>query len=164
MNRRKLPKAKGVSRIDEPGGHGVGWYARVKFRGKTHSKYFSDGVHKGTRNAFGKAVAWRNAKERELGKPRTDRVVPAGRRGSNRLVGVYRSKNSYVVAWSPSPGTFRREFVSISRYGREEALRRAVDLRRRRERSIYGGVITASKPAVRKGRVRKSSRRRQERA
>jgi hypothetical protein len=137
-----LKKVKGISRIDDPGRHGVGWYARVKFRGKTHSKYFSDGAHKGTRAAFAKALAWRDKKERELGKPRTDRIVPAGQRGPTRFRGVYRSKSSYVVAWSPSPGEFRREFISIARYGAREALRRAVELRRRRERAVYGKAIS----------------------
>ncbi len=157
LTRQKLPKAKGISRIDDPGGHGVGWYARVKFRGITHSKYFADASHKGTLAAFAKALAWRNEKEREVGKPRTDRVVPAGlKRKSSRVAGVYQSKQSYVVAWSPSPGTVRREFVSIARYGREEALRRAVELRRRRERAIYGRPISEVKstPRKRKGRSR----------
>lgn len=151
MARKKLPKAKGISRIDDPGGHGVGWYARVKFKGKTHSKYFADASHMGTLAAFAKGLAWRNAKEKEVGKPRTDRVVPAGlKRKSSRVAGVYQSKQSYVVAWSPSPGVVRREFVSIAKYGREEALRRAVELRRRRERSIYGRAISEVKPAPRK--------------
>jgi hypothetical protein len=155
VGRQHLPKTKGLSRIDEPGGHGVGWYARVKFRGKTHSRYFADGAHNGKMNAFKKAVAWRNAKERELGKPRTDRVVPSGRKSGRGVVGVYQSKKSYVVAWSPSPGTVRRAFVSISRYGRAEALRRAVELRRRHERAIYGGAITSTKPSPGKPRASK---------
>ena len=148
--KRKLPKVKGITRIDDPGRHGVGWYARVRFRGVTHSKYFADGAHKGTRAAFAKALAWRNQKEKELGKPRTDRVVPAGRNGPTGVVGVYRSKRSFVVAWSPAPGEVRREFVSIARYGRREALRRAIELRRRRERSIYGATIAPRKPARRR--------------
>ncbi|HEV8657667.1 MAG TPA: hypothetical protein VGS96_03480 [Thermoanaerobaculia bacterium] len=149
MAKRKLPKAKGVTRIDDPGGHGVGWYARVTFRRKTQSKYFADGAHKGTLEAFAKAVAWRNKKEKELGKPRTDRIFSANRpKGSTGVPGVYLSKRSYVVAWSPSPGELRREFVSIRQYGRQEALRRAVELRRRRERTIFGRAV--SKPKARR--------------
>lgn len=146
MARRKLPKAKGVTRIDDPGGHGVGWYARVTFRRKTQSKYFADGAHKGTLGAFAKAVKWRNEKEKELGKPRTDRVFSANRpKSSTGVPGVYLSKRSYVVAWSPSPGEVCREFVSIRRYGKAEALRRAVDLRRRRERTVYGRAVSTPK-------------------
>src|SRR5207247_10876109 len=99
MARKKLPKVKGVTRIDEPGGHGVGWYARVTFRGKTSSKYFADGAHGGSDTAFRKARAWRNAKEKELGKPRTDRLVPATTaRSRTGIPGVYRTTNSRVVA------------------------------------------------------------------
>ena len=141
MSRRR--KVKGVTRIDDPGRHGVGWYARVVFRGKTFSKYFADGSHGGTEGAFQKALAWRNAQEKKVGKPRTDRLLPtASTRSRTGVSGVYQSKRSYVVAWSPSPGTIFREFVSISRYGQKEALRRAIELRRRRERAVYGRAVS----------------------
>jgi len=144
LPRRQLPKAKGITRIDDPGRHGVGWYARVRYRNKTWSKYFADGAHQGTERAFTKALAWRNEKEKELGKPRTDRVFSANPpRSSTRVPGVYQSKDSYVVAWSPAVGLTRREFVSIRRYGRAEAFRRAVELRRRHERAVYGRAISS---------------------
>jgi len=142
MASKKLPKVKGVTRIDDPGGHGVGWYARVRFRGKTWSKYFADMSHKGTMGAFKKAVDWRDAKEKEVGKPRTDRMVSAqSARGKNKVTGVHLSRNSYVVAWSPEPGVVIRKFVSIAKYGKQEAFRRAVELRRKGERAIYGRTI-----------------------
>lgn len=136
-------KAKGVTRINDPGRHGVGWYARVVFRGKTSSKYFADGAHGGTRAAFEKAVAWRNAKEKEVGKPRTDRLfAAAGKHSSTGIAGVYQQKRSFVVAWSPARGKLKREFVSIRKYGRKKALRRAVELRRKRERIVYGRAVS----------------------
>src|SRR5258706_8007871 len=105
---------KGVTRIDEPHGHGVGWYARVTFRGETSSKYFADGAHGGTDAAFAKALAWRNAREKQVGKPRTDRMLPAtSSRSRTGIPGVYRTKNSWVVAWCPREGETRREFISI---------------------------------------------------
>jgi hypothetical protein len=141
--RRRTAKFKGIARIDDPGKHGVGWYARVTFKGKTHSKYFADGAHGGKAKAFAKALEWRDAKEREVGKPRTDRVIQASRgRSSTGVMGVYRSRDSYVVAWTPEPGVLRREFVNIHTYGKAEALRRAVELRRKRERSTYGRALT----------------------
>jgi hypothetical protein len=136
-------RVKGVTRIDDPGKHGVGWYARVTFQGTTSSKYFADGAHGGTDGAFRKAQAWRNATEKELGKPRTDRLVPAtSARSRTGIPGVYRTANSWVVAWTPRRGETRREFVSITKYGEEDAFRRAIDLRRRRERTMYGRAIT----------------------
>ncbi len=136
-------KAKGVTRIDDPGRHGVGWYARVVFRGKTTSKYFADGAHQGKESAFQKALAWRNAEEKRVGKPRSDRLVPTtSTRSPTGVAGVYQSKQSFVVAWSPRRGEIFREFVSIQRFGRKEALRRAIELRRRRERQLYGRSIS----------------------
>ena len=145
--KRKAVRYKGISRIDQPKKHGVGWYARVTFRGKTWSKYFADGAHGGTDAALKKSLRWRNAKEKELKKPRTDRVVPAAStRNRVGVPGVFRMRNHYVVAWSPEPGTLRREFISITRFGQKEALQKAIDLRRKRERSVYGAPISDPKP------------------
>jgi hypothetical protein len=139
---KKKQRIKGVTRIDDPGGHGVGWYARVVFQGKTHSKYFADGAHGGTRAALRKAVAWRDAQEKKVGKPRTNRLFPStSTRSRTGIQGVYQSKSSFVVAWSPAPGEIVREFVSISRYGKKEALRRAIKLRRTRELEVYGRAV-----------------------
>jgi hypothetical protein len=148
--RQRSARVKGVTRIDDPGRHGVGWYARVVFQGKTFSKYFADGAHGGTRAALRKAVAWRDAQEKKVGKPRTNRVFPStSTRSPTGVQGVYQSKKSFVVAWSPAPGEVRREFVSITRYGREGALRRAIRLRRSRELAVYGRAV---QPRARKRR------------
>ncbi len=142
MAKQKLPKVKGVTRIDDPGGHGVGWYARVRYRGKTWSKYFADMSHKGTMGAFRKAVDWRNDKEKEIGKPRTDRMVVGQKaRGGNKVTGVHQARNSFVVAWSPKPGVVIRKFVSIAKYGKKKAFEKAVELRQKGERAIYGRAI-----------------------
>jgi hypothetical protein len=144
--RKREKKYKGISRIDQPGRHGVGWYARVRFEGTTHTKYFADGAHGGTEAALRKALRWRNSKEREVGKPRTDRVI-AGRSSRNRsgVPGVFRMRSQYVVAWSPSPGELVRDLVSISKYGKQGALKRAIALRRKRERAMYGAVLPTRK-------------------
>lgn len=138
----KKKNTRGISRIDSPTS-GVGWYARVTFQGKTHSKYFADGVHGGTDQALKKAVRWRNAKEKEVGKLPGVRQIPTLPASSKTGVkGVYRSKNSYVVAWSPKKGKLIREFISIREFGDEGALDRAVKLRRKREKEAYGRAIT----------------------
>jgi hypothetical protein len=71
---------------------------------------------------------------------------------------VYRSKKSYVVASSPAPGQVKREFVSISKYGQREALRRAIELRRRRERAIYGRAISSPSASAKRSGARGSGR------
>ena len=149
--RKNTLRAKGVTRIDDPGRHGVGWYARVTYGGKTHSKYFADMAHGGTKAAFLKALGWRNAKEKELGKPRTDRTfAKAGHRSPTGVHGVYQQKKSFVVAWTPAPGRLERKFISITKYGREGALRRAIELRRKHERELYGRAVARVSDARRR--------------
>lgn len=147
---RQREKHKGISRIEQAEKHTIGWYARVTFRGQTHSKFFSDRTYGGTEAALQKALRWRNATEKELGKPRTDRVVVAKEtRNETGVPGVYRMGNQYVVAWNPEPGVMERELVSITKYGEEGALARAQALRLRKERQVYGKTLsTTPKPKV----------------
>ena len=120
----------------------MGWYARVTHRGRTFSKYFADGAHGGKATAMQKALKWRNTKEREVGKPRTERVVAnVSARSRTGVSGVFRMRNLYVVAWSPKPGRLEREFVSIRKYGKEKALEKAIALRKKRERAVYGSAL-----------------------
>ncbi|HXI13007.1 MAG TPA: hypothetical protein VNM92_10210 [Thermoanaerobaculia bacterium] len=159
-SKKSWPHVKGITRIDDPGRHGVGWYARVTYNGKTHSKYLADASHGGTEMARTSVIKWRDAKEKELGKPRTDRIVPpVSTRNRTGVPGVYQSRESFVVAWSPMPGEIRREFVSITEHGEEEALRLAVELRRKRERAVYGrAVSTTEQLRSRRSRKRASAR------
>ena len=87
---------KSISRIEQgPSGKGsnrrgrtAGWYVRVWWRGEEWAKYFGDVTHGGKDAALTKAVAWRDAKEQELGKPRTEMSVSvylAGQAGAEEL-------------------------------------------------------------------------------
>jgi hypothetical protein len=144
MRKPASNKFKGVTRIDDPERHGVGWYARVTFKRRTQSKYFSDGRHGGKQRALQKAISWRDNKEHELGIPRTERVLPAvSTRSRTGVAGVYRAGNHYVVAWSPATGVTLREFISIPRYGAEGAFQKAVQRRRHVEKSVYGKSLSA---------------------
>jgi hypothetical protein len=152
---------KSISRIDSK--KAVGWYVRVKFNRKNHTKFFSDSLHGGKSDALEAAIRWRNEKEKELGKPRTDRVVIASFEGNNTgYTGVNRTqkwtgarnKNGdplpnfspvYAVSWSPKPGTVRGTSFSINKYGEEEARRKAIELRKRMERKIYGEEIKVNR-------------------
>lgn len=149
---------KNISRIDQPSRNTVGWYVRVKFNLDSRVQFFSDRAHGGTDKALLAAIRARNRFERELGKPRTDRVVVGRtRRNKSDVAGVRRRKrtydsrgkqrtvaNSYVVNWSPEPGRPKQVSISISEFGEQEAFRRACALRRRKEREIYGEVVTAN--------------------
>src|SRR5687768_14368326 len=66
---------KGISRVDYLKRNSHGWYVRVPWKGEIHGKFFSDSANGGRETALAKAVRYRNRLEKELGKPRTDRIV-----------------------------------------------------------------------------------------
>ena len=149
---------KSISRIDSPAKQMHGWYVRVWFKGKMHSKFFNDKFYGGTEAALAAAIAYRDQLEEEIGKPRTDRVVvtdsprnQTGVIGVNRVMkqtGAYvpytaipNYSEVYEVTWQEAPNTVRRTTISIAKYGEQEAFRRACALRRQKEQEIYGYPI-----------------------
>lgn len=149
---------KGISRIDQPSRNTFGWYVRVMFRGETRCKFFSDKASGGKRKALEAAIKYRNQAEKELGRPRTDRLVSSrGRRNKSGVMGVnikkqvVKTKNGertvnkyYIVNWSPWPGKTCRKFVSIEKYGERGALLKACAIRRAKEREMYGTEVKAN--------------------
>ncbi len=149
---------KSVSRIDQEIKGTHGWYVRVGFRGEWRVKFFSDLQFDGREGALAAALEYRDEMERELGKPRTDRVVPATRpRNNTGVLGVsrvekpFRDRNGrlqtrpvFEVTWTPEPNVIQRTSVSINKYGEKEALRRALQLRREKEREIYGKALSTN--------------------
>lgn len=147
---------KSISRIDQDVKGTHGWYVRVGFRGEWRVKFFSDLQFDGREGSLAEALAYRDEMEEELGKPRTDRVVPAPTpRNNTGILGVSRiekpfrdrhgriqSRAVYEVTWTPAPNVIQRTSVSINKYGEEEALRRALKLRQEKEREIYGQALS----------------------
>jgi hypothetical protein len=112
-----------------------------------YSKFFSDSVHGGSQKALARAVKHRNLTEKEIGKPRTDRVISAAKaRNKTGVLGVQRinkgAAGAWQVTWSPAPGVLQRTSVSVAKYGEEEAFKRAVRIRRQKEKAVFGGVIS----------------------
>lgn len=146
---------KGICRIDQPERKTYGWYVRVTFNGQRRVKFFSDEANGGKEKALEAAVKYRNQAERELGKPRTDRLVIARNpRNRSGIMGVQRktkivntpdgervTDNVYEITWNPSPGEVRRTWVSIDEYGEEAAFRKACAIRREKEKEMYGSVV-----------------------
>ena len=143
-------KYKSITRIDRPERGHLAWYVRVSFQGRLISKHFADRKHGGKRKALKAAITFRNQTEKELGKPRTDRMVvrcsPSNKSG---VIGVRRTTkrsratqenrptgNFFEVTWAQTPGQIKRAAFSIDRYGEEEAFRRACKLRERKLRQI----------------------------
>ncbi len=152
---------KSVSRIDIPKKKTHGWYVRVWFKGKMHSKFFSDKVYDSSEEALQAAVEYRDELEQQVGKPRTDRVVvtnsPRNRTGVVGVRRMFKRTGAYIqpssdprysevfeVTWQHAPNKVRNTSFSIEKYGEKEAFRRACELRKKKEREIYGCEIPNS--------------------
>ena len=143
------PHYKGISRIDTKDTHG--WNARVYFKGKSYSKLFSDNSWDGKEIALDEAIYWRDQKEMELGKPRTDRVVvmrnPRNKTGTigvcRKLKKYYKrgkcyTEDVYEVTCTPVVGEgSKKTSVSVRKWGEKEALKRAIAIRKDMEQNIY---------------------------
>lgn len=141
---------KSISRIDVDKKKMHGWYVRVYYKNKMHAKFFSDSRFDSKAEALEEAIKYRDALEKKLGKPRSERtVVTLSPRNTSGVVGVRRRRKKsrrgkpegyevYEITWSPKPGVMRRTSVSIDKYGEEEALRRAIEIRKEKDREIYG--------------------------
>lgn len=140
---------KGISRVDHAKRNTHGWLVRVAWRGEMHVKFYSDGAHGGKDAALTKSILYRNRLEKQLGKPRTDRTVMVHHeRSETGVLGVHRVLKEgapvYEVTWSPEPNIVRRTSVSIRKYGEDEAFRRARDIRRKKEKEVFGTMLRAS--------------------
>lgn len=124
-------KHKHIARIDQINKHVHGWYVRVRFNGVTHSKLFSDLTHGGLKQSLAAAISWRNAKEKEVGKPRTDHNIITACRSNTGVVGVRLNKktNRYVVSWITNEGKQGKTSVSVLKHGKEKAFQIACEKR-----------------------------------
>ncbi len=151
---------KGISRVKRTKRHAPGWQTRVVFRGELHQKFFPNSDYRTARDALRAAIRWRNATEKWLGKPRTERVVVGlSRRNKTGVIGIYlaykrsqrpgrggRKSKVYVITWKPEPDIVRRTSVSITKYGPKEALHRAIQIREQAELEMYGATLPRPKP------------------
>jgi len=137
---------KGISRVDYLKRNAHGWYVRVPWKGEIHGKFFSDETNGGRDNALAKAIRHRNRLEKELGKPRTDRIVMISHpRNETGVLGVHKVLKEgapvFEVTWSPEPNLVRRTSVSIRKYGEAEALKKARAIRRQKEKEVFGAPL-----------------------
>ena len=130
-----LEKHKDVARIDQESKRTHGWYVRVRFYGKTHSKFFSDKKNGGRYSSLLAALAWRDATEADLGKLRTDRHMVTVSNTKTGVVGVRLNEklNRYEVSWVNPAGKQGKTSVSIKKHGKKSAFERACEIRRNRE-------------------------------
>src|SRR5659263_200972 len=83
-----LEKHKDIARIDQESKRTHGWYVRVRFVGKTHSKFFSDRKCGGRYSSLLSAISWRDKTEKKLGKVRTNKHMVTVSNSGTGVVGV----------------------------------------------------------------------------
>jgi len=130
-----VEKHKDIARIDQPDKRTHGWYVRVRFGGKTHSKFFSDRKCGGRYSSLLSAIAWRDKVEAHLGKRRTDKHVVTVSHTETGVVGVRLNEklNRYEVSWVTPLGKQGKTSVSINRHGKEKAFAIACRIRKEKE-------------------------------
>lgn len=142
--KKKIPtkKYKDIARIDQEDKRTYGWYVRVRFQGETHCKFFSDQKSGGRQVALLAAISWRNAKERELGKPRTDRQIVTVTAGNTGVVGVIfeSTRDRYIATWVTPDGKQGQTSVSIKKHGREKAFELAKQIRAEKEKIRFSAT------------------------
>ncbi|MFN2368287.1 MAG: AP2/ERF family transcription factor, partial [Desulfurivibrionaceae bacterium] len=112
-----------------------GWYVRVRYLGKTHSKFFSDKKCGGKDSALLSAISWRNDTEKKIGKPRTDRHVVTVSNTPTGVVGVRLNEKlgRYEVSWIKEDGRQGKTSVSVAKHGKKKAFEKACEIRKQKE-------------------------------
>ncbi|MBU1140172.1 MAG: AP2 domain-containing protein [Proteobacteria bacterium] len=135
-----LEKHKDIARIDQETKRTHGWYVRVRFQGKTHSKFFSDRKCGGRYSSLLSAIAWRDTTEKKLGKIRTNKHLVTVSNSGTGVVGVRLNEkfNRYEVSWVTTFGKQGKTSVSIRKHGKENAFIRACKIRQEKESARLG--------------------------
>ncbi len=135
-----LEKHKDIARIDQDSKRTHGWYVRVRFKGKTHSKFFSDIKCGGHYSSLLSAIAWRNKTETKLGKVRTNKHIVTKASSSTGVVGVRLNEklNRYEVSWVTHQGKQGKTSVSIGKHGEKKAFSKACSIRKEKEQMRLG--------------------------
>jgi len=133
----ELEKHKDIARIDQESKRTHGWYVRVRYLGKTHSKFFSDKKCGGRYSSLLSAIAWRNKKEKEVGKVRTNKHMVTITKSGTGVVGVRLNEklSRYEVSWVNKLGKQGKTSVSIKKHGKKNAFNRACSIRQEKERA-----------------------------
>ena len=135
-----LKRQKDIARIDQEIKRTHGWYVRVRFQGKTYSKFFSDKKCGGRYSSLLSAIVWRDTTEKKLGKIRTNKHLVTVSNSGTGVVGVRLNDtfNRYEVSWVTTEGKQGKTSVSIRKHGKEGAFIKACSIRQEKERTRLG--------------------------
>jgi len=136
----RVIRHKNLTRFDHPKKNTFGYFVRIQWKGEKYAKFFSDTVYGDRLGALTAALEWRDATERQIGKPRTDRqVVGFSSRNKSGVVGVRRlikeGRDVYEATWIDEQGHVNRTSFSIARHGEKRAFRKAVRARQLHEKT-----------------------------
>jgi hypothetical protein len=131
---------KNLTRFDHPKKNTFGYFVRIQWKGEKYHKFFSDGVYGDRLGALAAALEWRDATERMLAKPHTERqVIGFSSRNKSGVVGVRRllkqGRDVYEATWMDADGHVGRTSYSIARHGEKRAFRLAVRARQLHEKA-----------------------------
>ena len=128
---KAVSKRKDISRIDQDSKKTHGWYVRVVFQGKTHSKFFSDKKHGGKDSSLKVAITWRNHTRAKIGKSQSDKHIVTVAHNNTGIVGVILNEklNRYEVNWVRPDGHQGKTSISIRKHGKVAALKLAIQKR-----------------------------------
>ncbi len=135
-----LKRQKDIARIDQDSKRTHGWYVRVRFQGKTYSKFFSDKKCGGRYSSLLSAISWRDSTEKKLGKVRTNKHLVTVSNSGTGVVGVRLNDrfNRYEVSWVTVEGKHGKTSVSIRKHGKEGAFVKACSIRQKKEKARLG--------------------------
>lgn len=139
--RQRTTKHKNITRVDHPKSRTHGYSVRIMWKGERRAKFFSDGAYGDRMGAFFAAIEWRDETEKELGKPRTERLVLGMPRSNSPVVGVRRvqegNNDYYEATWATFAGKQARRRFSVIQYGEKRALQMARKARQEGERNRW---------------------------
>jgi hypothetical protein len=141
---------KGITRVEFPDKHMVGYYVRVAWGGKHRAKFVSDTRYGDRLAALDAAIQLRDQFERELGKPRTEHLIAAPTEENvSRNTGIRRIKEGHTWYWvatySPEPGRRRTTRYSETKHGPRKAEQLARRFRREGERRRKRNLMTKTR-------------------
>lgn len=136
-----MKKRTGISRLDQASKKTHGEYVRIRFNGETHCKFFADSKYgPEPADTLKAAIEWRDTKEKEIGRPRTDKSLVTKANNNTGVVGVRHNEklNRYEVSWVTAKGKQGKTSVSIKKHGLKSAFRLAKEIRKQREKERVG--------------------------
>ena len=130
---KKTVKYKSITRLDTDSTHG--WWVRVYFKGKIYTKLFSDSLFDDGQHALEEAIKWRNQKEEELDKPRSESYVMLKRKSNTGFPGIHRivrktnkKGKEYIEDVYYIHGKSKYTTVSVTKWGESEGIKRALEI------------------------------------